>query len=204
MLPWDAAFVLLEAGMDREVVAAALGMPAKALLHPANAGEALRVFARIAQADPAGANAALNVYLMGRSVVDGLDLDGRDWVTSLPVGLHLAPFGGLNLRDTAIEALPPGLTEVPGNLVSGTRLAALPEGLNVWGNLILTGAPIVTLPAGLRVAGGNLFLNDCHAWDGKIPPDAQVKALGILYTPRHPEGISLSDWRSLHPRGERT
>ena len=65
--------------------------------------------------------------------------------------------GNLNLRDTPIQSLPPGL-KVRGTLfLEDTPIQSLPPGLEVEGDLILNNTPIQSLPPDLKV-GGSLNL----------------------------------------------
>jgi hypothetical protein len=78
---------------------------------------------------------------------------------------------------------------------------ALPAGLEVRGNLNLYCCEAFrSLAARLRVRG-DLRLLECPAWDGTIPPDAQVT--GKVVTDTHPKGTPLAAWRLEHPQGER-
>jgi hypothetical protein len=84
-----------------------------------------------------------------------LDLRGTA-ITALPDNLTVG--GSLDLRGTPITALPDNLT-VGGWLdLSGTPINALPDNLTVGGWLDLSGTPINALPDNLTV-GGSLDLS---------------------------------------------
>jgi hypothetical protein len=120
-------------------------------------------------------------WLEGRNRRVGADLDlqGRAWVTALPLGLVVE--GRLWLQDGC--------------------LAGLPGGLQVKGDLWLMDTPLAVLPDDLKV-GGRLDMGGCRSWDGRIPRDAKVK--GRVFTDAHRNGIPLKEWHRLHPHGERT
>jgi hypothetical protein len=114
----------------------------------------------------------------------------------------------LNLSGSDIETLPRGLAfEESLNLERTVHIQTLPEGLTIGTHLELQGSRIERLPQGL-VVGSLLDLRGCHHWDGQIPLDAQI---GSLRTDRHPNarepgtcvGITLEEWRMLHPQGEK-
>jgi hypothetical protein len=115
----------------------------------------------------------------------------RTWITALPEGLRVA--GHLDLAGTGLMALPSSL-DVGGNLwLNETPLTRLPDGFAVRGHLGLRGCrSLVALPQGLDV-GDDLFLEGCAAWDGVIPPDAQVG--NRIFSDRTPLGLSLPSWR---------
>jgi len=79
--------------------------------------------------------------------------------------------GDLNLGNTTITSLPPGL-EVRGTLyLESSEVASLPENLKVGGNLWLQGTKITTLPKGLEV-GAILDLNNTKI--ESLPEDLKV------------------------------
>jgi len=90
--------------------------------------------------------------------------------------------GNLNLSDTPIQSLPPGL-EVGGylNLESCKNLKSLPDGLKVEGDLYLDNTSIQSLPPGLEV-GGALYLKGTPIQS--LPPDLEVG--GALYLSNTP------------------
>jgi hypothetical protein len=128
--------------------------------------------------DPGLAQAALERWGRDRHVDGDLRLNHCPWACALPEGLVVE--GALDL-----EGLP---------------IRSLPMGLKVGGNLWLTRSAIETLPDRLSV-GGSLLLGDCAAWDGRIPRTGAVAS--ALYTPAHPCGLLLPEWRRQHPEGER-
>lgn len=78
-------------------------------------------------------------------------------IATLPPGLHVG--GDLNLWGTGITALPPDLY-VGGDLdLWGNPITTLPSDLHVGGNLNLFYTRIITLPHDLHV-GGSLYLRD--------------------------------------------
>ena len=80
--------------------------------------------------------------------------------------------GNLNLSDTPIQSLPPGL-KVGGSLIlSNTSIQSLPPGLEVEGALYLTNTSIQSLSPGLKV-GGNLYL--MYTPIQSLPPDLEVE-----------------------------
>jgi hypothetical protein len=113
--------------------------------------------------------------------------------------------------DTIAQDEPDGANAALAAILTGVRvggrlclndlnwITSLPAGLVVEGGLDLTRTPIVALPAGL-VVGDSLWLRGCRAWDGQIPSSAKVK--GLVFSPAHPAGIALADWRTQHPQGE--
>jgi hypothetical protein len=76
----------------------------------------------------------------------------------------------------------------------------LPDGLVVDNVLDLKGCNGITSLAWGLVVGEWLNLPNCAAWDGKIPEDAIIG--GDIVTNLHPVGITLAEWRKLHPGGE--
>jgi hypothetical protein len=84
------------------------------------------------------------------------DLNLRDTlITSLPPGLKVG--GYLDLYNTPITSLPSGLS-VGGYLdLENTKIASLPSDLSVEGKLYLENTKITSLPSGLSV-GGDLSL----------------------------------------------
>jgi hypothetical protein len=207
MPPWDAKIALLEAGVEPATFPEFAALPSS-FLAPGAMREPERAFAAlhgIAQIDPVGANRALNAYLEGRTL-DKLDLSVRDWITALPQGLRV--------RERLMLGHVPNLQHLPAGFhvegvldLAETGLAALPDRLRVDGDLYLTDCPnLEALPAGLRV-GGLLDLTGSMRWDGQVPADAQVGEgrpnLPSLFTDGHLSGITLGDWRKLHPHGER-
>lgn len=79
-------------------------------------------------------------------------------------------------------------------------IRGLPAGLSIDGNLNLYCCKTFrSLSERIRVRG-DLWLLECPAWDGRIPPDAQVSCK--VFTDWHPAGITLMEWRSAHPDGE--
>jgi hypothetical protein len=161
---------------------------------------AIQILKGVASADPAFAQAGLEVWLgahdnrlRGRG---RLDLSGQAWVTNLPAGLGVDQL--LSLGGTSIRALPERL-HVGRLTLIGSQVASLPDSLWVDGWLDIGDAPVVHLPKGLVV--DRLDLRDCVTWDGIIPEDALVGA--AVWSDEHPLGIELPAWRALHPNGER-
>jgi hypothetical protein len=56
------------------------------------------------------------------------------------------------------------------------------------------------VPGGI-VVDEALLLQGAIEWDGQLPADLHVGYL--VFTDAHPQGVSLKNWRRLHPRGER-
>jgi hypothetical protein len=79
-------------------------------------------------------------------------------------------------------------------------IRTLPDDLAVEGDLTLDRCALETLPKGLFVRG-YLALRGCAAWDGRIPADARIGQR--VMTDADPDGVSLAEWRALHPNGER-
>ena len=195
LTPWDAKLSLLEGGSDVQTFPEFAGLPKSflapgALNHP---GKAMTAFHGIAQCDPVGANAALNAYLEGRTVTDVIDFRRKPWITSLPANMTLSYF---NVGETALTSLPPGLKVKGAVDLMYAPFATLPEGLEIEGHLDLCKSQIQTLPRDLKV-GNDLALCGCYNWDGLIPPDAQIGEKVV--TDDHPLGVTLEEWRSLHP-----
>jgi len=79
--------------------------------------------------------------------------------------------GDLDLRNTPLQSLPPGL-KVEGDLdLENTPIQSLPPGLKVGGNLWLLNTPIQSLPPDLKV-GGILDLDDTSIQS--LPPNLKV------------------------------
>jgi hypothetical protein len=170
---WE-ALVAVAQGADPK--ACVQGVPV-ALLRPFRSQEeALETFR---YAEPDGANAAFQAFFTWRRLGQSLQLAGHEWLRALPATLERVD-GDLVLQDTAIRFLP--------------------EGLRVEDTLWLRGSALVSLPQRLEV-GWLLDLRDCAAWDGLV--SKAVGAGGGLLTDTHPDGITLSDWHSWHPQGER-
>jgi hypothetical protein len=174
---------------------------------------------RVAALEPRLAQRGFAAWGQGRRVDGNLNLMGRSWVASLPDGLmvggdlildprlkvprlpdQLEVMGSLWLGDTDVNRLPEGLRVGLGLNLVNTQIASLPDGLEVGHYLCLWNTFIQTLPSGLRV-GDDLILLECPRWDGRIPSDAKVA--GLVLTDQHLEGVSLKEWRRLHPLGER-
>jgi hypothetical protein len=196
MLPWDAAVSLVAAGLDRGDVAILAGVPRRALKPFPTLDAVLRACAGVARTDPAAANATLNAYLAGRHLEGGLVLEGLEWLTALPQGLRVVGF--LQVMDTPLASLPKGLVVDGYCTLWETQVRSLPEGLQVGQGLLLFGETIQTLPEGLRV-GGELDLKGCGAWDGRIPPDAEVG--GKIRSNCHSKDLTLKQWRAKFPDG---
>src|SRR3972149_645661 len=133
-------------------------------------GETLQI--RIPDDEPEGKREELKAWLLKqwptwerftKWAIASLDwkehaLDLRNTaITALPEGLSVG--GRLDLNNTAITALPEGLS-VGGSLyLNNTAITALPEGLSVGGWLDLNNTAITALPEGLSV-GGWLYLRN--------------------------------------------
>jgi len=91
-------------------------------------------------------------------------------IQSLPPGLEVG--GYLNLGGTSIQSLPPGL-KVGGylNLRNCKNLKALPNDLKVGGSLYLKNTPIQSLPDSIKVEG-NLELD--YTSIQSLPPNLKV------------------------------
>jgi hypothetical protein len=151
MAPWDAAVALVEAGAAPRWFRDLAGVPAGCLRAFARDQDAVVTFGALAKEDPGVANTALNAYLQGRVVREGLNLSNRKWVTALPEGLVVKV--ALYLMDTGVAALPTSL-QVDGELrLTGSPVQNLPEGLMLGGALDLEGTLVTSLPDGLKVPG---------------------------------------------------
>jgi hypothetical protein len=199
---WDAALTVLAAGAEPATIPFLRGVPAECLCSFERVDDALPAFQRVAEADPVGANAALNAFLAGRGLV-GIEVRWLElamnwpWVTILPDGLRVDR--PLEIRAPRLAAWPDRFQADGGLRLRGGVTAILGRGLTVGGHLILEGVPFRALPAGLRV-GGDLVLRQCPFWDGRVPEDAQVG--GLVVTNAYRNGLSLADWRRRNPYGE--
>jgi hypothetical protein len=145
----------------------------------------------VAAKDPGLARMGLDAWGRGRLVPGNLDLNGRPWVSDLPVGLKAG--GNLSLLGTSVTALADGFF-VGGNLyLDGTRLDRIPQGVRVGGDLSLVGSSLLAVDNGLAV-GGDLDLRNCGFWNDSLPQDARVG--GKVITDAHPGGLALEAWRS--------
>jgi hypothetical protein len=174
-LRWEAMVALVDSGILPR--GAFLPIPEWALADYGDLNQAMEAFAALAESRPVAANHALNAYLDGRNVRISLKLGGCAWVTLLPDGLRVR--GNAYLGDTGLTQLPANLTVSERLHLGRTRVANLPEGLKV----------------------GELNLVGNFVWDGRIPQDAEIEL--TVWTDRHPGGLTLDVWRTLHPHGER-
>jgi hypothetical protein len=201
---WDALLELVDNGVPVRDIPYLDRIPEDVIRRFDSVDEAVIAITDLAKTEKVGANAALNAYLSGRKV-QSLYLRGM-WVKSLPEGLGVS--GKLEVAFTSITTLPSGI-RIGGHLnLEGSDIRSLPEGLALGGGLNLHRTLIRTLPLGLRVGLepmlrmlAKLDLRECPEWDGHIPEDAEI--LGMVVTDMHPRGITLKDWRTAHPYGER-
>jgi hypothetical protein len=148
---------------------------------------------------------------------EGLTIDGELVLTGcrnlsgLPEGLRAT---AIHLQDCVkLKSIPEGLAMVGHespfletlNLSRCEGLERLPDGVRVRGTLWLDGCTsLKALPKGLNV--GTLYIRSCPAWDGRIPDDAAIRHGLVTASPPDPDawpGISLPEWRKLHPDGIR-
>ena len=89
--------------------------------------------------------------------------------------------GDLDIENTLVASLPPGL-RVGRNLnISRTPITELPSGLRVDGNLYLNGTKINSLPSDLRL-GGSLYMSNTRI--SSLPPGLEVVGdLRISHSP---------------------
>jgi len=101
-------------------------------------------------------------------------------IKSLPPGLNIK--GWLSLHYSLITSLPPNLSIGGGLLIYGCKnLKSLPSGLRVENLIDLTGTPITSLSPGLSV-GGDLYLSDTKIT--LLPPSLSVGGdLKLFNTP---------------------
>lgn len=81
-------------------------------------------------------------------------------------------------------------------------LTRLPDGIEARSLFLNRNVNLKSLPGGMRLVDGSLDMTGCVSWDGIIPEDAVIGFK--VYTDLHPEGITLDEWRRLHPNGERS
>jgi hypothetical protein len=152
---------------------AALPLLVRALLNPLGRWQApvlaIRLLEEVAAVDPGLALLGFHAWGRNRKIMDGINLAGQTWLTSLPEGLHA--WHHLGLVDTPLEALPPGLKVRRNLILTGTRITALPEGLEVGEDLDADGLNLVRVAADLKV-GGNLDLR--RTLVGSLPDHFQV------------------------------
>ena len=218
MAPWDAAIEAMGVGSNQVDIPILRDIPAALLRSHDSLAEVLQICEGIARCgavadgsfkgglrgDPECANKILNAWLEGRTLdagslaAWGKGILERSWVISLPARLEVE--GNLQFEgNRRIHALPEGL-KVNGDLrLKGWAIVEFGKGLRVTGHLVLDGTPFRYLPDGLSV-GGDLAMCHCPLWDGRIPQDVSVGRQ--LFTPAHLDGITLDDWRDLHPTGE--
>ena len=125
------------------------------------------------------------------------DLDLRKTpIDTLPSNLKTVG-GSLNLYNTQISSLPPGLT-VGGYLwLSNTQISSLPTGLTVGGDLDLGNSKISSLPPGLTVGGS---LNLYNTQISSLPTGLTVDGyLDLRNTPISslPSGLTVGGYLDL-------
>jgi hypothetical protein len=159
----------------------------------------------------------------GLRVGEAIDISGCENLESIPA--DIAFHGSLHATGCkSLKSLPEGF-QVEGScsLIGCVGLERLPEGFRTGGYLNLSGCSGLTgLPEGLTVVGtsfsmtychgirslpkgldirGSLYIEHCDGWDGRVPDDAMI---GRLISDAHPDpGVTLAEWRELHPDGER-